>query len=227
VTKARRIAILVGMGLLSNLASGTRAWGQANAGKFAPPDVGSATDVAYPVNTTTTGMVSLVLSLDNGGKVQNVQVVADTPPLTAAARASVQNWTFHAARENGNGIGTNLPVSVVFNPYNPGGTSRGSGALTPPPVVTGNGRDYVGPQIRLASYAFYPINSVVNGTVVLSVGVDASGHVSHVTVVHGMHPLNDAAVTAVKQWGFQPATQGGHTVAGKICIAFVFQRNLN
>jgi len=223
----RKIGILVGMGLLSNLANGTHAWGQTNAGKLAPPDVESATDVAYPVNTTTTGMVSLLLSLDNGGRVQNVQVVGDTPPLTAAARASVQNWTFNAARENGNGIGTNLLVSVVFNPYNPGSIFRGSGALTPPPVATGTGRDYVGPQIRLASYAFYPTNSVVNGTVVLSVGVDASGHVSNVKVVHGMQPLNDAAVNAVKQWGFQAATHGGHNVAGKICIAFVFQRNLS
>src|SRR5208283_5037084 len=106
------------MGLLANLVSGTHAFGQTNAGKFAPPDVASATEIAYPVNTTMTGMVSLLLSLDNGGNVQNVQVVADTPPLTAAAQASVQNWTFRPARANAAGVSANLPVTVVFNPYN-------------------------------------------------------------------------------------------------------------
>jgi TonB family protein len=227
VNSVRRIGILVGMGLLSNMASGARTCGQVNAGKFVPPDVASATDVAYPVNTVTTGMVSLVLILDNGGNAQDVHVVTDTPPLTAAATASVQKWTFRAGQSNGSGIATNFPVSIVFNAHNPGGTSLGSGALSPPPAMSGDGNNYVGPQIRLASYAFYPANSLVNGTVVLSVSVNASGHVSGVKVVHGIQPLNNAAITAVKQWGFRPATWGGHTVAGKICIAFVFQRNLN
>jgi TonB family protein len=227
VNQARRILLLVAMGFLAEMAVMTPARGQSNAAKFAPPEVTGATDIAYPPNTTTIGMVSLMLNLDSGGKVQDVHVIADTPPLTAAAQASVQKWTFKAAKANGTSIGAYLPVSVVFNPYNPSGTSLGNGALTPPPGLTGNGVDYLAPQIRLASCAFYPANTLVNGTVVLSVGVDTSGHVSSVKVVHGVQPLNDAAVAAVKQWGFQPAERGGQIVPGKIGIAFVFQRNLD
>ena len=227
MSKVRRLGILLAIGSLVNIAIGTPAWGQTSAGGFVPPDVASATDITYPVNTATTGMVSLVLRLDNSGKVQNVRVIQDTPPLTAAAQAAVLSWTFQGAQTKGSGVSGNLPLSVVFNPYNPGGAALTSGALTVPPIVTGDRGEYVAPQIQTASYPFYPTNSVVNGTVVLSVGVDASGHISNVKVVHGMQPLNNAAKTAAKRWGFQPATRAGQTVAGKICIAFVFQRNLN
>lgn len=227
MNRARCLVLLFGVGLLAEMGMIASAQGQANAAKFTPPDVTGAVDITYPPNTTTIGMVSLMLNLDSTGKVQNVRAVTDVPPLTAAAQASVQKWTFKAAKDNGNGMAANFPVSVVFNPYNPSGTSLGNGALTPPPELAGNGVDYLAPQVRLASCAFYPSNTIVNGTVVLSVSVDTSGHVSSVKVIHGIQPLTDAATVAVKQWGFQPALRGGQSVPGKIGIAFVFQRNLD
>ena len=216
-----------GMMALAAIAIGAGAWGQGGGGNNSPADVTSATDIAYPMNTTATGMVSLLLSLDGSGSVQNTQVVQDIPPLTAAAQAGVQNWTFKPAMAGGKTSGANFSVNVVFNPYNPGGTSVTGGGLTVPPAVPSNQADFMPPQIRLASYAFYPPNTEVQGTVVLSVSVDKSGHVSKVKVVHGVQPLANAAVGAVKQWGFQPAMHGGQAVAGRICVAFVFQRNLS
>lgn len=213
--------------MLAGMAVGIGAWAQGNTGKFEAPDVLTATDVSYPMNTTTTGLVSLWVDLDTSGSVQSIQVVQDTPPLTAAAEASVQKWTFKAAKVHGKGVATHFPVHVVFNPYNPGGTSVVGGALKVPPAVPSNQLHFMPPQIRLASYAFYPVNTQVEGTVVLSVGVDKSGHSSHIRVVHGVQPLADAAVDAVKQWGFQPAMRDGQTAAGRLCIAFVFQRNLS
>jgi TonB family protein len=227
VSKVWRVQISAAIVCLAILASGPSARGQASASKFAPPDVASATDITYPPNTTTIGMVSFMLSLGDGGSVQDLHVITDIPPLTAAAQASVQKWVFKAAKANGTGVAAYLPLSVVFNPYNPSGTSLGNGALTPPPMLSPTGDQYLAPQIRLASCAFYPSNTLVNGTVVLSVSVDTSGHVSKVKVIHGVQPLSDAAVEAVMQWGFQPATRHGQLVAGKICVAFVFQRNLN
>jgi TonB family protein len=216
-----------GIVALAAIAIGVGAWGQGSGGRFSPADVTSATNIAYPVNTTVTGMVSLLLSLDGSGNVQNTQTVQDIPPLTAAAQESVQKWKFKPAMANGKSVGANFSVNVVFNPYNPGGTSVVGGGLTVPSAVPSNQGDFMPPQIRLASYAFYPPDTLAQGTVVLSVSVDKSGHVSRVKVVHGVQPLSDAAVGAVKQWGFQPAMHGGEAVAGKICVAFVFQRNLS
>jgi TonB family protein len=213
--------------LLASILSESKTWGQASAGKFVPPDVMSATDISYPPSTTTTGMVSFSVSLNGAGEVKNIGVVQDTPPLTAAARVSVQNWTFRGARVGGTGVASNFPVSVVFNPYNPGGTGVGTRELIPPALVSGGGIDYVAPQISRASYALYPPNTLINGTVVLTVTVDATGHVTKVNVVRGMKVLDAAAVTSVREWAFQPATRSGEAVGGKVCIAFVFQRNLS
>jgi len=214
------------MGMLATFAVVVSARGQGGAPNSGLPDVATATEIAYPLNTTTTGMVSLLLTLDASGTVQNTLVLQDTPPLTAAAQAGVQNWTFKAAMFHGKAVAASLPVHVVFNPYNPGGASLVSGGLTRPTMLpTGGGG--VPPQILLASYAIYPANTVATGTVVLSARIDKSGHATQLKVVHGAHPLTDAAIAAVQQWGFRPATSAGSPVAGRICIAFIFQRNLS
>lgn len=204
-----------------------RAWGQGGAMKFVPPDVATAGNIAYPPNTTTTGMVSLVVGVDENGKAAQVQVMQDVPPLTAAAQAGVGQWTFQAAHANGKTVAARLPVHVVFNPYNPGGTAVTGGGPTVPPAVPSNQVNFMPPQVRMASYAFYPANTQVQGTVVLSVSVDKSGHVSKMKVVHGVAGLNEAAIEALKQWGFQPAMRNGETAAGRLCVSFVFQRNLS
>jgi TonB family protein len=213
--------------LLLSIAVGIAANGQADARKSGLPGVLSTTEIAYPVNTTTTGMVSLLLTLDASGSLQNTLVLQDTPPLTAAAQAAVQNWKFKAASVQGKPTAALLPVYVVFNPYNPPGTALAGGGLQAPQTMNPNGGNAVPPQVRLASYAMYPANTLVTGTVVLSVGINKSGHTTEIKAVHGVQPLTDAAVEVVQQWGFQPATSGGVPVAGRICIAFVFQRNLS
>jgi TonB family protein len=172
-------------------------------------------------------MVSLLLTLDASGSVQNTLVLQDTPPLTTAAQVAVQHWKFKAASVQGKATEALLPVYIVFNPYNPAGTSPMDGGLKAPPPMNPNGVSAVPPQVRLASYAMYPTNTVATGTVVLSVSINKSGHTAEIKVVHGVHPLTDAAVRVVQQWGFQPATSAGEPVSGRICIAFVFQHNLS
>jgi TonB family protein len=226
-TRVRRLEIAMMAGILACFAFGAGATVQANTHKTGPPDVASATDIAYPVNTTATGMVALLLTVDVSGSVQSTSVLQDTPPLTPAAQAAIQKWKFTAGGFHGKAATTLLPVYIVFNPYNPAGTAPVGGGLQAPPAMPPHGSSEVPPQIRLASYAMYPPNTLATGTVVLSVNVNKSGHATNIRVVHGVHPLRDAATDVVKQWGFQPATSGGETVAGRICIAFVFQRNLS
>ena len=227
MSRARRIGMAVMAGMLASFAIGAGARGQGAAHKSGLPNVASTTEIAYPVNTTMTGMVALLLTLDAAGSVQNTLVQQDVPPLTAAAQSSVQNWRFVAGSAHGKAAATQLPVYIVFNPYNPAGTAPVRGGLKAPRPLSPGGSSAVPPQVRLASYAMYPANAVATGTVVLSVSVSKSGHAMEIQAVHGVHPLTDAAVEVVKQWGFQPATSGGEPVAGRICIAFVFQRNLN
>jgi TonB family protein len=214
-------------GTLSTLATSADTRAQGDARKSGLPDVLNAMEIAYPVNTTTTGMVSLLLTIDASGIVQSTLVLQDIPPLTAAAQAGLQKWKFMAGSVNGKPAATLLPVYIVFNPYNPAGTAPVGGGLKAPQPIPPKWGSAVPPQIRLASYAMYPANTLATGTVVLSVSIDKLGHTMDIKVVHGVHPLTDAAVGVVRQWGFQPATLGGAPVPGRICIAFVFQRNLS
>jgi hypothetical protein len=161
-TLARIILIL---GAASLLTSSTIVSQQTSA-KFESPDVLSTSDIPYPPNTTVTGLVTLVLSLADTGRVQNVQVVRDTPPLTSAAQSSVQTWTCKPAQMNGQPVASQLPVNVVFNPYNPGGTEITGLAITPAPSAAGSS-SFVPAQITAASYALYPADSLAIGTVVL------------------------------------------------------------
>jgi len=226
VSRARIVGLTM---MLLSFAIAVSAQGQGDAHKIGFPDVADATDIPYPVNTTTTGMVALLLTLGASGSVRNTLVLQDVPPLTAAALSGVQNWKFTPGRLHGEAAALRMPVYIVFNPYNPAGTATVGGGLRSPRSLADVGVEgsAVPPQVRLASYAMYPGNTVATGTVVLSVNINEWGHSMKIKVVHGVHPLTDAAMEVVKQWGFQPATFGGGRVAGRVCIAFVFQRNLS
>ncbi len=60
-------------------------------------------------------------------------------------------------------------------------------------------------------------------TVVLAVTVDAQGHVTAATPLEsGGAAFDEAAIAAVQQWSFRPATRRGSAVAAKIRIPFHF-----
>jgi protein TonB len=56
-------------------------------------------------------------------------------------------------------------------------------------------------------------NNDTHGTIILDVWIDESGNVSCVNVTRSM-PINDeAAINAVRQWKFAPATVRGRPIA--------------
>ncbi len=214
--------------LAAGLTLGPQGLSQRNPAAFTSPDVSTVTGISYPVNTTATGIVSLLVSLDGSANIQNVQVTRDTPPLTSAVQAAVQNWSFKAGSLNGRPGVANLSVNVVFNPFNPGATEIEGMTVEPPQKAPAAGAlQFTAPQIARATFALYPPNSLAVGTVVLSVTVNKSGHVASVRVVHGVEALTPVAVSAVKTWKYNAATLTGQPVAAKIVVAFVFQRNLS
>ena len=227
--KRRRggVAVWLVTGLVVLAVVGTRAGAEGEGGKFSAADVVSAGNIAYPMNAAQGGLVALLVRLDESGNAKDWHVSEDVAPLTGATLEGVKKWTFHSAMMGGKNVAAYLPVYAVFNPYNPGGTSVTGGGPRVPATVPSNLGRWMPPQVRMASYAFYPPNSQAQGTVVLSVEVGKSGHAVNIKVVHGVQGLNDAAIEAVKQWGFQPAMRDGETAEGRLCVAFVFQRNLS
>jgi TonB family protein len=188
---------------------------------YKPVKVASGSDIAYPVNTATTGLVALDVSVDASGNVQNVKVVQDVPPLTDAALAAVKKWSFSAAQQNGSAVAGRIRVNVLFNPFNPAGVGIPSGGLQPEEPTNG-AVIFVPARMTSANYAIYPVNTVVSGTVVLDVRVGKSGKLEGEKVIHGTELLTTAATEAVKSWKFAPATYGGKAVSSHVGVAFVF-----
>ena len=66
--------------------------------------------------------------------------------------------------------------------------------------------------------------SGVEGTVVVQALVGTDGHVRDTRIVRSIPMLNAAAVNAVKQWRFKPATTGGRPVATWVSVPIPFRR---
>jgi TonB family protein len=89
-----------------------------------------------------------------------------------------------------------------------------TGPQIQPPVVVSH-VDAVYPPSEVASRA--------HADVVLTVTVDADGHVSHVEVKQSAGgALDEAAMVAARQWTFVPAMRDGRPVASRIPLSFHF-----
>jgi TonB family protein len=191
--------------------------------RFLSPQVVTATDISYPINTATPGIVTFLLRLDDTARIQNVQVLRDVSPLTQAAKSAIQSWTFAPASRDGNPVPARLSINVVFNPFNPGGVAIEVLKVPLPPTPPGpNDSDFNPPQITSGSFAVYPVNSIASGTVVLDATIDKKGGVTKVQVVRALPSLTSQSIKAVKSWGFTPATHKGQPVVSHIVVAFVF-----
>ena len=182
--------------------------------------VAQAGGIPYPINSQAPGFVTLDVSVDASGAVQEVAVVRDVPPLTAAAQGAVKNWQFTPATVDGQTAPGAVPVDVAFNPYNPSAVGLPGESLQPPTSTVSG--DFQPAGLVKANYAVYPPNTVASGTVVMVVRVGSDGSVHRVRVLRGKAVLTDAATAAVKTWGFTPATYKGSAVGADVTVAFVF-----
>jgi hypothetical protein len=190
------------------------------AARFAPPNIETAGDIPYPPNVMAVGVVSLLLSLDSNGQIQNVQAVRDFPSFTSVV-------PFTPGKLDGNPVPSEIGVTVIFNPSSPGGPAMQSLALSSPESIPPDASQFTPPQITSASFASYPANSVAGGTVVLDLTVGKTSQVSRVSVIHGVASLTAPAVSSVKAWGFNAATFRGKPATSQVIVAFVFQSGTN
>jgi len=71
-------------------------------------------------------------------------------------------------------------------------------------------------------YPDFARNSRVQGTVILEALLDVTGKVERVTVLRSAPLLDDAAITAVKQWRYTPTQLNGVPVPVLMTITVVF-----
>ncbi len=88
----------------------------------------------------------------------------------------------------------------------------------------------VGGDVRLAKIIFsvppkYPTlakSQHVSGNVLIDALIDAYGHVTTMKVVSGPAVLHQAAMDALKQWRYQPASLDGHPVSMHLAVTIQF-----
>jgi protein TonB len=79
-----------------------------------------------------------------------------------------------------------------------------------------------------AANPVYPpdaMRSFITGDVRAEVVVEADGHIGEIKVLSGPQRLREAAVAALKQYQYAPATQGGKGVASKVTTTVKFWFN--
>src|SRR5437016_6273118 len=133
--------------------------------EFKPPQIISAQDVTYPVQSIADGVVVVDVSIDDKGAITGTRVVRDIPSLTAAATDSIQTWKLVPAPKQGIPEASVLRVAVVFRPRS---YLTAGPAFTPIPPKRGanqEDRANVAPGIVSATYPQYPINAANPGTV--------------------------------------------------------------
>jgi hypothetical protein len=189
--------------------------------RFVPPDATSATDIPYSVNLLAAGLVTVSVNLSATGQPDNVQVLRDIPGLTPPTVSAVKSWGYAPGKLDGNPAPSTITIEVVFNP---GDTLNenlkiGPVAPTPPPLPKG----YLPPEIAVASYVPYPVNSVGIGAVVLDLTVDKYSQVKKVDILRDVPSLSPEAIATVKRWTINPATFNGKPIPSKLMVAFVFR----
>jgi hypothetical protein len=212
--KKRRFEILLAIFL-----SGAAACAIAQA-KYMAAEVAAADNFMPPWNSTASGIVVLGVSLDATGAVVGVDALRDLPPVTNSAKSAVQSWRFKPALAGSDPQPSDLLAIFVVPPAVSFPTYPRFPSLPP---EAGSISGYVLPGIVSASYAQYPVNSIVSGSVVIQVTVGANGKATAWQTVRALDPCTRFARDAAKKWSFRAATLDGQPVASKIAIDFIFQ----
>jgi len=191
---------------------------------YRPAAVVSAGDLQPPANSIASGIAVLDLSLDATGTLSSVTIVRDLPPLTAAAQSAVASWKFRPSAPGSDAQPSDLLVAFVLPPNVSFPTYPKFAPLLPKARSRSH---YVPPGVASVTYAQYPVNSVVSGSVVVQVTVGPDGNPRQWQVVRALDPCTPFALDAAKKWRFRPAILNGQPVASNVAIDFLFQPPVN
>ena len=137
---------------------------------------------------------------------------APAPPDTGSSAASDAEGTLHAGS---GGLGVEPPAPPAPALVVP---------AAPPPIVQAReGANYL--NNPRPAYPGRARREGWQGTTTLRVQVSPKGKPGTIQIQRssGREMLDDAAVEAVKEWSFVPATQGGEPVSGWVNVPIVFQ----
>ncbi len=175
-------------------------------GSIQPAQLISRKEPVYPEQARQTGvkgLVQLVATIGTDGRVKSVHTVKGDPLLVNAAREAVLQWIYKPTLLNGTPVEAQTRVLVNF---------MGEQSDNPPPSS-----ELAAFQPAVLIRRTEPVNpggdpGARGGTVVFKARIGLDGHLSNIRVTDGSAELVTAALEAVKQWVYRPATRDGQPV---------------
>jgi len=169
-----------------------------------------------PLNSPSTSVVVLNVTINSAGDPQQVATVAGASPFFEASLDAVKEWKFSAADDSD--IEHLVNVTFLYRPRQI--FNSGSGIQLPESPVAGN---------RPASPTFisdvaYPVDSIAEGVVILELMISPYGVIEQINTVRDVPSLTVAARRAVAAWKFSPAISDGSPVPGISIVAISFLR---
>ena len=176
----------------------------------------------WPANVAASVRYRVHLVLDANGRVAEARVLAGASRDAAVAAeidavlAAVRQWTFEAPAKAPMLIVAD--VASAADMASPSTSSPGpaplrvGGTVQPPRKIYDVKADY--PQAAL--------DAKITGVVTLEATVGVDGTITNVDVLKGVPELDDAAVTAVRQWRFEPVLLNGEPVPVIIVLTINF-----
>lgn len=149
------------------------------------------------------GLVTLALTIDDDGEVDDVDVLKETPPgqhFAEAAVKAVEQWRF------AKGAPGRFQVTLQFEYVPPDLTEDEAGLPGAPPPTRRRGT---------LRYPRQALSAGMAGDVDIVVTIDPAGRVAEARVREEMPPgygFADAALAYVRQWEFPPGGPGIYTI---------------
>jgi periplasmic protein TonB len=163
--------------------------------------------------------------------VRSVRAVAPKIPETPAAFVAPIEVPDLIKPEEGLDLGMEGGVPGGVEGGVPGGVVGGvvgglPAELPPPKKAVRVGGNIIAPKLVKRVDPVYPAlaaQSRVQAMIILEATVDTKGHVTHVTVLRGSPLFDEAAMTAVKQWRYQPLLLNGEPTEFILTVTVMFR----
>jgi periplasmic protein TonB len=157
-------------------------------------------------------------------------VPANSAPVSAPGSfaASASKPVARRAEGNNDAAAPTVSTAPAASPALTDVLNSSSAAPPPPPLQRVRVGGVINPPKLIRSVApNYPTaarQSGIIGNVVINAEVDKGGNVGTMKVVSGPATLQAAAMTAMKQWKYQPATLDGDPIATQVTVTIKFQQ---
>jgi outer membrane biosynthesis protein TonB len=174
----------------------------------------------YPPDALMGGDVLVDAVVKTSGNLANVQTVHGDPPFVDVSLSAARTWSFSPARSDGQTVENHIGVVFEFpQPYMPKVTRKTRNYDEPLPNAADRGALPL-----MTVEPEYPAATVAEGSVILSLVIDAHGKIAATRVLQDVPALTQPALVAVRQWHFAPGKRAGTPARSAVIVVITFVR---